>query len=67
VFTTAERRALDQLSTDGGRLAVVAADQRTKLREARQGAENAEEDSEEYKRYVRNVKRYEAFLEVAGS
>jgi tagatose 1,6-diphosphate aldolase len=38
VFTTAERRALDQLSTVGGRLAVVAADQRTKLREARDGA-----------------------------
>jgi tagatose 1,6-diphosphate aldolase len=38
VFTTAERRALDQLSTDGGRLAVVAADQRTKLRQARDGA-----------------------------
>jgi sulfofructosephosphate aldolase len=38
VFTTAEHRALDQLSTTGGRLAVVAADQRTKLREARAGA-----------------------------
>jgi sulfofructosephosphate aldolase len=38
VFTTAERRALDQLSTGGGRLAVVAADQRTKLRQARDGA-----------------------------
>ena len=39
----------------------------SKLREARQGAENADEETEEYKRYVRNVKRYEAFLEVAGS
>ena len=38
MFTTAERRALDQLSTAGGRLAVVAADQRTKLRAARDGA-----------------------------
>ena len=37
------------------------------LREAQQGAENAEDDSEEQKRYERNVKRYEAFLEVAGS
>jgi F-type H+-transporting ATPase subunit epsilon len=39
----------------------------SQLREAQQGADNAEEDTEEYKRYVRNVKRYEAFLEVAGS
>ena len=39
----------------------------TKLREARQGAENAEDGSEEQKRYERNVKRYEAFLEVAGA
>ena len=31
MFTTAELRALDQLSTPGGRLGVVAADQRTKL------------------------------------
>ncbi len=38
MFTTAERRALDQLSTAGGRLAVVAADQRTKLRAARDDA-----------------------------
>jgi sulfofructosephosphate aldolase len=45
VFTTAERRALDQLSTDGGRLAVVAADQRTKLREARDGAGLASDDA----------------------
>jgi sulfofructosephosphate aldolase len=35
VFTTAEKRALDQLSTPGGRLAVLAADQRTKLVAAR--------------------------------
>ena len=39
----------------------------SKLREAQQGAENADEESEEYKRYVRNVKRYEAFLEVADT
>ena len=31
MFTVAERRALDQLSTAGGRLAILAADQRTKL------------------------------------
>ena len=31
MFTTAEQRALDQLSTSGGRLGVLAADQRTKL------------------------------------
>jgi F-type H+-transporting ATPase subunit epsilon len=39
----------------------------SKLRDARQGAEQAEEGSEERKRYERNVRRYEAFLEVAGS
>jgi F0F1-type ATP synthase epsilon subunit len=39
----------------------------TKLREAQQGAERAEDGSEEQKRCERNVKRYEAFLEVAGS
>ena len=33
MFTTAEQRAIDQLSTSGGRLAVLAADQRTKLSE----------------------------------
>jgi len=33
MFTTAEQRAIDQLSTAGGRLAVLAADQRTKLSE----------------------------------
>jgi F-type H+-transporting ATPase subunit epsilon len=42
-------------------------DLESKLREAQQGAEQAEEDSEERKRYERSVKRYEAFLEVAGS
>jgi sulfofructosephosphate aldolase len=35
VFTTAEQRALDQLSTPAGRLGVLAADQRTKLVAAR--------------------------------
>jgi tagatose 1,6-diphosphate aldolase len=38
VFTTAEQRALDQLSTPGGQLGVVAADQRTKLVAAREAA-----------------------------
>ena len=38
MFTIAERRALDQLSTSGGRLGVVAADQRTKLVAAREAA-----------------------------
>src|SRR5438270_5082901 len=38
MFTTAEKRALAQLSTPGGRLSVLAADQRTKLVEARLGA-----------------------------
>ena len=42
-------------------------DLESKLREAQQGAESAEDGSEEQKRYARNVKRYEAFLEVAGS
>jgi F-type H+-transporting ATPase subunit epsilon len=36
-----------------------------KLDEARQGLEEAEEGTEERARYERNVKRYEAFLEVA--
>ena len=39
----------------------------SKLREAQQGAEHAEDGSEEQNRYARNVKRYEAFLELAGS
>jgi sulfofructosephosphate aldolase len=38
MFTVAERRALDQLSTPGGRLGVLAADQRTKLIAARRDA-----------------------------
>jgi tagatose 1,6-diphosphate aldolase len=38
MFTTAEQRALNQLSTPAGRLAVLAADQRTKLVAAREGA-----------------------------
>jgi tagatose 1,6-diphosphate aldolase len=38
MFTTAEQRALDQLSTGSGKLAVLAADQRTKLVAAREGA-----------------------------
>jgi sulfofructosephosphate aldolase len=38
MFTTAEQRALDQLSTPSGHLAVVAADQRTKLVAGRQQA-----------------------------
>jgi F0F1-type ATP synthase epsilon subunit len=42
-------------------------DLETRLREAQQAAENADEDSEERKRYERNVKRCQAFLEVAGS
>ena len=37
MFTVAERRALDQLSTPGGRLGILAADQRTKLVAAREG------------------------------
>jgi F-type H+-transporting ATPase subunit epsilon len=37
----------------------------SKLEEARQGLEQAEEGTEERARYERNVKRYEAFLEVA--
>lgn len=38
MFTVAERRALDQLSTPGGRLGILAADQRTKLVAARKDA-----------------------------
>jgi hypothetical protein len=38
VFTTAETRALQQLTTPSGRLAVVAADQRTSLAKVRQAA-----------------------------
>jgi F-type H+-transporting ATPase subunit epsilon len=38
----------------------------SRLKEAREAAERAEEDSEERSRAQREVKRYEAFLEVAG-
>ncbi len=38
MFTTAETRALQQLTTPSGRLAVVAADQRTSLAKVRQAA-----------------------------
>jgi sulfofructosephosphate aldolase len=38
MFTTAEQRAIGQLADPGGRLAVLAADQRTKLVEALEGA-----------------------------
>ena len=38
MFTIAERRALDQLSTRQGHLAILAADQRTKLVAARTAA-----------------------------
>jgi F-type H+-transporting ATPase subunit epsilon len=37
-----------------------------RLREAREAAERAEEDSEERARAQREVRRYEAFLEVAS-
>jgi tagatose 1,6-diphosphate aldolase len=38
MFTPAEQRAIDQLSTDGGRLGILAADQRTSLTAARTAA-----------------------------
>jgi F-type H+-transporting ATPase subunit epsilon len=38
-----------------------------KAREARDAAERADEDSEERRRCERDAKRYEAFVEVAGS
>jgi F-type H+-transporting ATPase subunit epsilon len=38
----------------------------SRLKEARDAAERAEEDSEERSRAQREVKRYEAFLDVAG-
>jgi len=38
-----------------------------KLEEAREAKEQAEEGTEERARYERNIKRYEAFLEVAES
>jgi len=39
----------------------------TRLKEAREAAERAEEGSKELARAEREVKRYEAFLAVAGS
>ena len=39
----------------------------SRLKDAQNSLQDAEEDSEEYRRCERNVKRYEAFLEVAGS
>ena len=39
----------------------------SRLEEAREGVEQAEEDSEDRRRHERDVKRYEAFLEVAES
>jgi F-type H+-transporting ATPase subunit epsilon len=42
-------------------------DVESRLKEARDAMERAEEGSEERARYERNVKRYEVFLEVAGS
>jgi F-type H+-transporting ATPase subunit epsilon len=38
----------------------------SKLNEAQQSLEQAEEGSEERARYERNIKRYKAFLDVAG-
>lgn len=43
------------------------ADLETRLREARSAHERAPEGSEERARYERDIKRYERFLEVAGS
>lgn len=42
-------------------------DLEARARDARESAERAEEDSEERARCERNVRRYEAFLEVADS
>jgi F-type H+-transporting ATPase subunit epsilon len=39
----------------------------SRLKDAEQALQDAEEDSEEYRRCERNVKRYKAFIEVAGS
>jgi F-type H+-transporting ATPase subunit epsilon len=39
----------------------------SRLQDAEQSLQDAEEDSEEFRRCERNVKRYKAFLEVAGS
>ena len=38
----------------------------SRLEDARKAMEDADEDSEERKRYERNIRRFEAFLEVAG-
>jgi F-type H+-transporting ATPase subunit epsilon len=38
----------------------------SRLEEARKAMEEADEDSEERARYERNIRRFEAFLEVAG-
>jgi F-type H+-transporting ATPase subunit epsilon len=38
----------------------------SRLKDAEQGLESADEDSEEARRCERNVRRYKAFLEVAG-
>src|SRR6476661_4070797 len=38
----------------------------SRLDEARKAMEDADEDSEERARYERNIRRFEAFLEVAG-
>ena len=42
-------------------------DLETRLKEAREAGERAEEGSEERARYERDVRRYEAFLEIASS
>ena len=42
-------------------------DVESRLKEAREAMERADEESEERARYERDVRRYEAFLEVAGS
>jgi F-type H+-transporting ATPase subunit epsilon len=42
-------------------------DLETRLRESRDALERAEEGSEERARHERDIKRYERFLEVAGS
>ena len=39
----------------------------SRLQDAERSLEQAEEDSEEYRRSERSVKRYKAFLDVAGS
>ena len=44
-----------------------AADLETRAREAREAMERAEEGSEDRRHAERNARRYEAFLEVAGS